>query len=74
MGAGLLWVVWGLVTGERWSRAPGVLAQIFALPVGGTVIQSGQPAIGIPLIAVALVGLAGLLAPPTTRVLYGDDA
>jgi hypothetical protein len=74
VGAALLWVGWGLLTAERWSRAPAVLTQILALPIAGTVIQSDQPAIGVPLIVVALVALVAILAPPTTRQLYGDDS
>ncbi|MFI0419554.1 hypothetical protein [Spongiactinospora sp. 9N601] len=72
-GAGLLWVGWGLFTGQRWGRAPGVLTQIFALPVAITLIQSGQAAPGVPLAAVAVIGLGGLFAPPTTQALFGDD-
>ncbi|MFB9200613.1 hypothetical protein ACIBIZ_05875 [Nonomuraea spiralis] len=73
VGAGLLWVAWGgLLRAERWGRSPGVLAQIFLLPVGVTLIQSDQPQIGVPLIVVALTGLVALLAPPTTHALYGD--
>ncbi|MFD1936199.1 MULTISPECIES: hypothetical protein [Nonomuraea] len=72
IGAGLIWVAWGgLLRAERWGRAPGVLTQIFMIPVSVTVIQSGQPAIGIPLLVVAIAGLGTLLAPPTTRALYG---
>ncbi|TMR94605.1 hypothetical protein [Nonomuraea basaltis] len=73
VGAGLLWVAWGgLFKMERWGRSPGVLAQIFMLPVAVTLIQSDQPQLGIPLIVLALAGLATLLAPPTTHALYGD--
>lgn len=75
IGAGLLWVAWGgLLAGQRWGRAPGVVTQIFLLPVAVTLIQSDQPALGIPLIAVALAGLGMLLAPPTTHAFFGDDA
>ncbi|WP_328807954.1 hypothetical protein [Nonomuraea antri] len=75
VGAGLLWVAWGgLYKKERWGRAPGVLAQIFVLPVAWTLMQSGQARLGIPLIVVALAGLAALLAPPTTHALYGDES
>ncbi|MGP3956289.1 hypothetical protein ACTWPT_09860 [Nonomuraea sp. 3N208] len=73
VGAGLLWVAWGgLFKMERWGRAPGVLAQIFVAPVAVTLIQSGQPQLGIPLTVVALTGLVTLLVPPTTHALYGD--
>ncbi|MEU8365236.1 hypothetical protein AB0C27_55400 [Nonomuraea sp. NPDC048882] len=73
VGAGLLWVAWGgLFQMERWGRSPAVVTQIFMLPVGGTLITSDLPQLGIPLIVVALAGLATLLAPPTTHALYGD--
>lgn len=49
-----------------------MVTQIFMLPVGGTLITSDLPQLGIPLIVVALAGLATLLAPPTTHALYGD--
>ncbi|MEV6038529.1 hypothetical protein AB0L65_45795 [Nonomuraea sp. NPDC052116] len=73
VGAGLLWVAWGgLFRMERWGRSPGVLTQIFMVPISVTLIQSGQPQLGIPLIVIAVAGLATLLAPPTTHALYGD--
>jgi hypothetical protein len=74
IGAGLLWVAWGgLFRMERWGRSPSVLAQIFVLPVAITLIQSDKPLYGIPLIAVAVIGLGALLAPPTTHALYGES-
>jgi hypothetical protein len=73
VGAVLLRVAWGMIQVNRWTRSPGVLTQIFALPVGVTLIQSDQQAIGIPLIAVAVIGLVALLSPPTTQALYGDQ-
>ncbi|MEV0144082.1 MULTISPECIES: hypothetical protein [unclassified Nonomuraea] len=73
IGAGLLWVAWGgLLRGERWGRTPSVLAQVFLLPVAVTLIDSSRPDLGVPLVVVAVVGLAALLAPPTTKALYGD--
>ncbi|MFI6507533.1 hypothetical protein ACIBCT_08005 [Streptosporangium sp. NPDC050855] len=73
VGAALLWVARGMLQAERWARSPGVLTQIFAIPVAVTLIQSGQGATGFPLIALALIGLVALLSPPTTRALYGDE-
>ncbi|MFF5212457.1 hypothetical protein [Streptosporangium sp. NPDC000396] len=73
VGAVLLWVGWGMLRVERWTRSLGVLAQIFAVVVGITLVQSDQQTIGIPLIAVAVVGLVALLSPPTTQALYGDQ-
>ncbi|GAA2902905.1 hypothetical protein GCM10010517_68840 [Streptosporangium fragile] len=73
IGAALLWVGWGMLRTERWTRSPGVLTQIFTVPIAVTLIQSDQQAIGIPLIAVAVIGLVALLSPPTTQALYGDQ-
>ncbi|MEU8385064.1 hypothetical protein [Streptosporangium sp. NPDC048865] len=73
VGAALLWVGWGMIQSERWSRSPGVLTQIFAIPVSVTLIQSDQRVIGFSLIALAVAGLVTLLSPPTTRALYGDQ-
>ncbi|GAA3424981.1 hypothetical protein ACWDTT_01135 [Streptosporangium sandarakinum] len=73
VGAALLWVAWGLLQAQRWARGPGVVAQIFIAIVAITLIQSGQGAMGIPLIAATLAGLVTLLSPPTTHALYGDE-
>ncbi|MDP9865281.1 MULTISPECIES: hypothetical protein [Streptosporangium] len=73
VGVVLLWVGWGMLQAERWTRSLGVLAQIFATVIGITLIQSDQQTIGIPLIAVAVIGLVALLSPPTTQALYGDQ-
>ncbi|MER6831709.1 hypothetical protein ABT352_37365 [Streptosporangium sp. NPDC000563] len=72
IGAALLWVGWGMLHSERWSRSPGVLTQIFAIPVSVTMIQSDQRVIGVSLILLAVIGLVTLLSPPTTHALYGD--
>ncbi|TQM73897.1 hypothetical protein [Thermopolyspora flexuosa] len=69
-GAALIWVAWGAFGAQRWSRSPGVLAQIFALPVAITLIQSGRQLAGAALLVAALTAIATLLAPPSTRVLY----
>jgi hypothetical protein len=73
VGAGLLWVARGALRCERWSRSPGVVAQIFALPVIYTTLQSGQYLVAVPLAVTAAVALVALLAPPTAKALYGED-
>lgn len=72
IGAALLWVGWGMIQAERCS-SPGVLTQIFAIPVSVTLIQSDQLVIGISLITLVVIGLVTLLSPPTTHALYGDQ-
>ncbi|GII58912.1 hypothetical protein Pth03_73010 [Planotetraspora thailandica] len=72
IGAGLLWVAWGVWQIERWSRGPGVVTQIFALPVSFSLIGGGQYAYGVPLVVAAVVGLVALLAPKSTEALMGE--
>ncbi|WP_245658074.1 hypothetical protein [Microtetraspora malaysiensis] len=72
-GLGLLWVAWGVLQVLRWSRGPGVLTQIFALPVAITLIQSQQYTYGVPLVLAAVIALVTLLAPPSTKALMGED-
>ncbi|WP_248965741.1 hypothetical protein [Sphaerisporangium perillae] len=72
IGAALLWVAYGLLGAARWSRAPGVVTQIFALPVAVSLFQSEQIVLGVLLAVVALAGLVGLLAPATTRAMIED--
>jgi hypothetical protein len=72
VGAGLLWVAYGVLRAARWSRGPGVVTQIFAVPLGWTLLPNQRP-IGILLIAAAAVVLVALLAPQTTQALMGDD-
>ncbi|MEU0482873.1 hypothetical protein ABZ260_27265 [Streptosporangium sp. NPDC006013] len=73
IGAALLWVGWGMIQVERWTRSPGVVTQIFAIPISVTLIQSDQLVIGISLITLVVIGLVTLLSPPTTHALYGDQ-
>jgi len=49
-----------------------VVTQIFALPLGWTLLPNQRP-IGILLIVAAAVVLVALLAPQTTQALMGDD-
>ncbi|MEV7968847.1 hypothetical protein AB0O34_23090 [Sphaerisporangium sp. NPDC088356] len=72
IGAALVWVAWGVLGAARWSRAPGVVTQIFALPVAVSLVQSGQSVPGVLIIVVALAGLVALLAPATTRAMIKD--
>ncbi|GAA1521290.1 hypothetical protein GCM10009677_62970 [Sphaerisporangium rubeum] len=72
IGAALLWVAWGVLSAARWSRAPGVVTQIFCVPVGVSLVQSEQYVPGALLLAFALAGTVALLAPPTTRAMIRE--
>ncbi|MFC6081609.1 hypothetical protein [Sphaerisporangium aureirubrum] len=72
VGAALVWVAWGVLSAARWSRAPGVVTQIFSVPVGISLVQSAQYVPGVLLLALALAGVGALLAPPTTRAMIKE--
>ncbi|SEF82999.1 hypothetical protein SAMN04489712_102191 [Thermomonospora echinospora] len=68
-GCCMLAVARGLLTAERWSRAPVVLTQLFALPVSWSLLQSEQYAYGVPLITAAVLTLVLVLSNPSTEFL-----
>jgi hypothetical protein len=72
IGAALVWVAWGVLRAARWSRAPGVVTQIFTLPVAVSLVQSAQYVPGILLIVAALAALVMLLAPATTHAMIDE--
>jgi hypothetical protein len=73
LGLALLWVAWGVWQALRWSRGPGVVTQIFIVPVAISLIGAGQYLYGVPLVVLAAVALVALLAPPSTHALMGED-
>lgn len=71
LGAIALGFVWhGLRRLRRWSRAPVVLVELLALPVGFNLIGNAVWWAGVPLLACAVVGLVGIFAPSTTHLLF----
>ncbi|WP_301174137.1 hypothetical protein [Actinomadura geliboluensis] len=71
-GLGMLACARGLLRADQWSRAPSVLTQLFALPIAWSLWQSDQPALAIPLGAVAAAALVTVLSPPSTAWLIED--
>ncbi|MEV7346916.1 hypothetical protein [Streptomyces sp. NPDC093544] len=61
----------GLLRRRSWSRGPGVITQIMALPVAYNLLQADSVAIpaGIALAVVAIAALVLLVNPATTRAL-----
>ena len=57
---------WSLHRRRRWARGPAIVLQLLLVPIGWTMVSGGQPAFGIPVIALGLIG-AGLLLAPATR-------
>jgi hypothetical protein len=77
IGAGcavvLALVAAGLARGRRWSRTPALLTQLFVGIVGIYLIQGHRLDWGVPSVVLAVAGLATLLAPPSLRVLTGQE-
>jgi hypothetical protein len=59
----------GLRRARRWSRTPAMLTQLFTGIVAVYLLQSGRFDWGIPVIVLAVAGLAALLAPASIKVL-----
>ncbi len=72
-GALMLKVAHGLYRAERWSRSPAVLTQLFLVPVAVSLVQSGQPQWGYPLVVIAVCALVALLSRPTSTALFTDE-
>jgi len=69
---GLATVALGLTRARRWSRTPAFLTQLFCAIVAIYLLQANRYEWGVPLILLAVVGLAALLAPTTLRALVGE--
>lgn len=54
---------------RSWARTPALLLNLLAVPVAIGLLQAGVYAVGLPLLVVALVTSALLLAPPVAREL-----
>ena len=70
--ASLAWIARGLAQARRWSRTPALLTQLFVGIVGIYLLQGHRLDWGIVFVALAALGFAGLLAPPSMRALTGD--
>lgn len=68
-GAAMISVGIGLLRRRRWSRAPAVVTQVLGGLAGVSMVQAGQPAVGVPVLVVAAAGLVFLFAPATGREL-----
>jgi hypothetical protein len=62
----------GLARARRWSRTPALLTQLFAGIVGIYLIQGHRLDWGLALVALAVLGFATLLSPPSLRALTAD--
>lgn len=72
--AALAVIAFGLARARRWSRTPAFLTQLFSGIVAIYLIEGHRYGWGVPLLLLAVAGLAVLLAPPTFRALTGDPS
>ncbi|MDQ3716930.1 MAG: hypothetical protein M3381_13100 [Actinomycetota bacterium] len=72
-GALILFLARGLSQVAGWSRAPVIVIQILAAPVGYSLaFPSGQPLYGIPVIAAAATVLYLLFTPESKLAFFRD--
>jgi predicted transporter len=65
--AGLLLVARGVYTGQSWSRAPAIVAQLCVLPVSLPLVRGERWYVGVPLTVWAVAVIALVLSPVVTR-------
>jgi hypothetical protein len=70
--AALAAVAVGLARVRRWSRTPALLTQLFVGIVGIYLLQGHRFEWGVPSVALAVLGFAALLSPPSLRALTAD--
>lgn len=69
--AGLGLVAAGVARARLWSRTPALLTQLFCGIIGVYLLQGDRLGWGVPLLGLAVAGIAALLAPPSLRALGG---
>ena len=69
MLAGLLWLAFGVLKLQPWTRTPSVMVQLLIGVVAIILLQAHQYAWGAPTLILAVAGLAGLLAPASLKAL-----
>ncbi len=69
IAVGLAWIAAGLYRARPWSRTPAVMTQLFTLLIGVWLLQAHRYGWGLPAVALAVAGFAGLLAPASLRAL-----
>jgi hypothetical protein len=61
---------WALARLHSWARTPATVMELMLLPLGWFMVRGGLAWLGVPLLAIGLVG-AGLLIAPATRAALG---
>jgi hypothetical protein len=67
--AGLAAIAAGLAKARPWSRIPAGMTQLFVVIAGITLLDGHRPEWGAPALALAVICVAGLLAPASLKAL-----
>ena len=67
--AGVAWVASGLARSRPWSRTPAVITQLFTVMIAIWLLEAHRYSWGLPALALAVAGFAGLFAPASLRAL-----
>jgi hypothetical protein len=67
--AGLAAIALGIARARPWSRTPAVMTQVLAGIIAIILLQAHRFDWGIPILLLAIAGLAALLAPASLRAL-----
>ncbi len=68
--AGVLGLLaWSLHRRQRWARGPAIVLELLLLPIGYYMVAGGVAWLGLPTMALGLVGAGALLAPTTRSAL-----
>jgi hypothetical protein len=74
LGAGMVFVAYGWWRRRRWARAPFIVVQFLAIIIGWPLAQAlglAERAVGVALVALAIIGLFLAFTPRVTRELEG---
>jgi hypothetical protein len=66
---GVAWIASGVARLRPWSRTPAVLTQVLAGVIAIALLQAGRYGWGVPVLVVAIAGVAGRVAPASRRAL-----
>ena len=69
VAAGVAWVASGLARVRPWSRTPAVITQLFTVMIAIWLLEAHRYGWGLPALALAVAGFAGLFAPASLRAL-----
>lgn len=63
---------WALNRRQGWPRGPAIVIELLLVPIGYSMVGSGLPLLGVPVMVVGLAG-AGMLLAPGTRAALGRN-